>query len=137
MEPQFLSLAEVLEIHQDQIKRYGGSSGIRSMEMLESALGAPQTSFRGQFLHTDLQEIAAAYLFHIVMNHPFIDGNKRTGAVSSLVFLSLNGVEFVAPEDEFSEIVLRVAKSEMDKPDCAQFFKKWSQSQKDESERSH
>jgi len=94
--PIFLSLGEVLEIHRDQIDRYGGHPGIRDIGLLQSALAMPAAGFGGRFLHTDLFEMAAAYLFHITQNHPFVDGNKRTGAVASLVFLSLNGVEIKA-----------------------------------------
>ncbi len=126
MEIVFLSFAEVIEIHQDQIHRYGGESGLRDMELLKSALGMPSATFGGQFLHTDIYEMAAAYLFHLVQNHPFVDGNKRVGAVSALVFLLLNGYEFVAPEDEFAEIVLSVARGEIDKADVAIFIHHWS-----------
>src|SRR5437867_10279787 len=90
MAPTFLSLDEILEIHKDQIARYGGMAGIRDLGLLQSALAQPQATFGSQFLHADLIEMAAAYLFHIVQNHPFIDGNKRVGAVAALVFLQLN-----------------------------------------------
>jgi death-on-curing protein len=126
MEPRFLSLAEVLEIHQDQIARYGGSPGIRDMELLKSALGMPAATFGGQFLHSDLFEMAAAYLFHLVQNHPFIDGNKRVGAVAALVFLDLNGLDFTAPEDDFAQMVLKVASGQMDKAEVAVYLKRWS-----------
>ena len=74
MDPTFLSLAEVLEIHIDQVARYGGAPGIRDIESLKSALGMPAATYGGQFLHTDIYEIAAAYLFHLVKNHPFVGG---------------------------------------------------------------
>ena len=73
---RFLTLAEILEIHRDQISRYGGTSGIREMELLKSALGIPMATYRGKFLHTDVYEMAAAYLFHLVRDRPFLDGNK-------------------------------------------------------------
>jgi death-on-curing protein len=79
MEIVFLSFAEVIEIHQDQIHRYGGESGLRDMELLKSALGMPSATFGGQFLHTDIYEMAAAYLFHLVQNHPFVDGISESG----------------------------------------------------------
>jgi death-on-curing protein len=84
----FLNLGEVLEIHRDQIARYGGSSGLRDLNLLKSAVAMPQATFDGEFLHTDIFEMAAACLFHIVGNHPFLDGNKRVGAVACLVFWS-------------------------------------------------
>jgi death-on-curing protein len=126
MNPTFLSLSEVLEIHQDQIARYGGSVGIRDLDLLKSALGMPAVTYGGEFLHTDLFEMASAYLFHIVKNHPFVDGNKRTGTVAALVFLDLNGRKFRAAEDELAEAVLDVAKGTMDKPALAGFLRKWS-----------
>ena len=95
-------LAEVLDIHCDQIGRHGGREGIRDLELLQSALAVPAASFAGRFLHQDLPEMAAAFLFHIVRDHPFIDGNKRTGAVAALVFLLLNGCNFAAPKRDWS-----------------------------------
>ena len=89
---QFLGLQEVLEIHRDQVTRYGGTAGIRDLDLLKSALGMPGATFNGEFLHTDVYEMAAAYLFHLVKNHPFLDGNKRVGAVAALVFLTLHGI---------------------------------------------
>jgi death-on-curing protein len=124
--PKFLSLAEVLEIHQDQVTRYGGSAGIRDIDLLKSALGMPAATYGGEFLHTDLFEMAAAYLFHLVKNHPFLDGNKRVGAVAALVFLALNAYNFEAPEEDLAEMVLAVARGELDKADVAVFLRRWS-----------
>ena len=123
LSPIFLSLGEVLEIHRDQIERYGGGPGIRDLGLLQSALAMPAAGFGGRYLHTDLFEMAAAYLFHITQNHPFVDGNKRTGAVASLVFLSLNGVDILAEEEEFEKIVLGVAEGKLDKAALAEFFR--------------
>jgi death-on-curing protein len=122
----FLSLSEILEIHQDQVTRYGGTPGVRDLELLKSALGMPTATFGGEYLHTDIYEMAAAYMFHIVKNHPFIDGNKRVGAVASLIFLSLNGYDFTASQDKFAEFVLAVAKGDLDKADVTVFIRKWS-----------
>ena len=126
MEPKFLSLTEVLEIHQDQLVRYGGGAGIRDIELLKSALGMPVATYGGKFLHTDVYEMAAAYLFHLVKNHPFVDGNKRVGAVAALVFLSLNGYDFDAPEDDFAEMVLAVARGTIEKAEVAVFIRRCS-----------
>lgn len=123
MNPEFLNLAEVLEIHRDQIDRYGGSSGIRDMGLLQSALATPAAYFGGSFLYVDLFEMAAAYLFHIVRNHPFVDGNKRTGAVAALIFLSLNDIEIEADEDSFEKMVLTVAAGQADKRAVTEFFR--------------
>lgn len=78
MMPRFLNLLESLEIHQSRIELYGGTDGVRDLGLLQSALAQPSAGFDGEFLHKDLFEMAAAYLFHIVRNHPFVDGNKRT-----------------------------------------------------------
>src|SRR5439155_18743016 len=109
MAPTFLSLDEVLEIHCDQLARYGGAAGIRDLGLLQSALAQPQAAFGGQYLHADLFEMAAAYLFHVVRNHPFIDGNKRVGAVAAIVFLRLNDQDNNATNSELEALVLRVA----------------------------
>jgi death-on-curing protein len=119
----FLGFDEIIEIHADQIKRYGGHPGIRDIELLKSAVAMPATCFGGDYLHTDIYEMAAAYLFHIVRNHPFIDGNKRTGAVSSVVFLIMNGIELHADENSFETMVLSVAEGKIDKAIVARFFR--------------
>jgi death-on-curing protein len=124
VDPVFLSLAEVLEIHQDQVTRYGGASGVRDIELLKSALGMPSATYGGQFLHTDIYEMAAAYLFHLVKNHPFVDGNKRVGAVTALIFLYLNGFDFDASEDDLAEMVLAVARGDIDKAEVAVFIRR-------------
>ncbi len=122
-EPVFLGLDEVIEIHHDQIKRYGGHAGIGDIGILKSAIAMPSATFDGNYLHTDIFGMAAAYLFHIVRNHPFIDGNKRTGAVASIVFLMLNGIDFHADENDFEKIVLLTAEGKIDKATIARFFK--------------
>jgi death-on-curing protein len=122
--PVFLSLAEVLEIHRDQIERYGGYAGLRDLGLLQSALAMPAAGFGGRYLHSDLIEMAAAYLYHIVQNHPFIDGNKRTGAVASIVFLSLNGVELEADEIHLEQLVVDVPKGKARKSIVADFLRK-------------
>ena len=122
-DPVFLTLGEVIEIHRDQIERYGGDPGIRDLVLLQSALATPVAGFGGRYLHTDLFEMAAAYLFHITQNHPFVDGNKRTGAVASLVFLALNDIEIDADEEEFEKTVIGVAEEKIDKAAVAEFFR--------------
>jgi death-on-curing protein len=87
MEPVFLTLDEVLEIHTQQIELYGGSHGLRDPGALESAVAMPQSTFGGEYLHASIHMMAAAYLFHITQNHPFIDGNKRAGANAAITFL--------------------------------------------------
>lgn len=92
-DPLFLSVDEVLQIHAFQIEEHGGSNALLSIERLESAIAQPCQQFGGAYLHTDLAEMAAAYLYHIVQNHPFEDGNKRTGTHAAIVFLELNGYD--------------------------------------------
>jgi death-on-curing protein len=124
VEPTFLTIDEVLTIHQDQIARYGGSEGVRDWGLLQSAIAMPAAALGGQFLHGDLCEMAAAYLFHLVQNHPFIDGNKRVGAVAAYVFLALNDMRLTADSDAYAELVLAVARGEMAKSAVAEFFRK-------------
>jgi len=126
---KFFSLAEVPAIHKDQIVRYGGAPGIRDIALLKSALGIPQATYGGEFLHADIFEMAAGYLFHLVKNHPFADGNQRVGAVAALVFQDLNGFDLHASEDEFAEMVLAAARSEMSKSQVAVFIGNWSKPQ--------
>jgi death-on-curing protein len=122
-EPLFLGLDEVIEIHQDQIKRYGGPAGIRDMELLKSAIAMPPASFGGDYLHKNIYEMAAAYLFHIANNHPFIDGNKRTGAAAAIVFLLINGIEMNIDEDSLEKLVRSVAEGKTGKLEITRFFK--------------
>jgi death-on-curing protein len=126
MKFKFLSFAEILEIHQDQINRYGGKPEIRDIELLKSAVGMPSATYGAKYMHTDIYEMAAAYLFHLTKNHPFTDGNKRVGAVSALIFLIINGYDFTAPEDDFAEMVLNVAKGKLNKADITIFIRRWT-----------
>ena len=109
MSPDFLTLEEVLEIHSPQLARFGGAAGVRDVGLLESVLSQPQASFGGQYVHEDLFEMASAYLFHVVSNHPFIDGNKRTALVAAELFPELNGFSLDAPEEECVLLTLSVA----------------------------
>lgn len=127
-EPGFLSVEDVLDIHADQIERYGGSLGIRDVELLRSAIGMPEAGFGNQYLHADLFEMAATYLYHIVQNHPFIDGNKRTGTMAAFVFLKLNGLTLDADESAFESLVLKTAQGQIDKSAIAEFFRKFQYS---------
>ena len=124
MAPVFLSLDEVIEIHREMIERFGGSAGVRDMGLLESAVAMAEAGFGDQYLHSDLFEMAAAYLFHIVRNHPFVDGNKRTGAMAAFVFLALNRFTLSASSPAFERIVRMVAEDKMGKAGVAEFFRK-------------
>lgn len=122
--PDFLQVADVLTLHSDQIELYGGERGVRDLGLLESAVTQARATFGGQHLHNDLFEMAAAYLFHIVQNHPFIDGNKRAGAVASLVFLDINGIDLEAPKGAIYELTMAVATGKAAKAEIADFFRK-------------
>ena len=124
MAPEFLRVDDVLQIHQDQIERYGGSPDLRDPGLLTSAVESPRATFDETYLHVDLFEMAAAYLFHIVQNHPFVDGNKRTGTAAALVFLDLNGIEMAIDDDTLADLVLAVAQGHVAKPEVAAFLRK-------------
>jgi len=96
---------------------------VRDCGLLQSAVAMPAAGFGGKFLHSDLCEMAAAYLFHIVQNHPLVDGNKRAGAVAAYVFLALNNVRMTAGSDAYAELVLSVARGETAKSAVAEFFR--------------
>ncbi len=121
MQPRFLELDEILLIHADQIERYGGSTGVRDIGLLESALAMPRAGSGDVYFHASLHEMAAAYLFHLVQNHPFIDGNKRVGALAAYVFLRLNGVELTCTNNALVRLVLNVAQGRTTKAEVAAF----------------
>lgn len=121
--PIFLTVDEVSRIHQDQLGRYGGEPGVLSVDKLHSAVAQPQATFGGQFLHSDVFEMAAVYLFHLAQNHAFVDGNKRVGLASAAVFLAMNGYEINASDDDLYEIVISVARGETRRDQVADFFR--------------
>lgn len=129
MQPEFLDVGDVLQIHADQLERYGGPSGVRDLGLLESAVSMPRASHAGEFLHGDLFAMAAAYLFHITRNHPFLDGNKRTGAASALVLLDLHGIEMTASDDALHDLVIGVATGTVSKETVAHFLRVHSRSE--------
>jgi death-on-curing protein len=119
----FFTLDEVLAIHADQIERYGGSLGIRDRGLLESALAMPEATYSGDDLHPSLCEKAAAYSFHLVKNHAFVDGNKRVGLAVCLAFLAMNDTFVHASDDELVELVYGFAKGRSSKADVAVFLR--------------
>ncbi len=129
-EPLFLSLAEVIEVHSDQIQRYGGQHGVRDFGLLESALAQPEASFGGEWLHESLHAMAAAYAYHLCQNHPFFDGNKRTALACALVFLELNGIALRDPRGLLKDAMLRVASSRMTKTDLSKLLQQLSSAPK-------
>ncbi len=111
----FLSLEEVLKLHDRQIEKFGGSVGIRDLGLLESALEAPQKGFGEDYFHAFPFEMAAAYLYHLSKNHPFVDGNKRTATDCMLTFLGLNGYQHTFAWQDLERIVLDTATGKLDK----------------------
>lgn len=121
--PTFLSLKLVLAIHAMNIRKTGGGDGVRDMGLLESAIAQPSATFGGQFLHADIPEMAAAYLFHICKNHPFIDGNKRTALAVALIFFGMNQVRLLKDTDAFEQLTLGTACGTISKAEIADFFR--------------
>jgi len=106
---RFLALKYILGIHHDQIERYGGSHGVRDSELLLSALERPKASFSGKFLYPRVFDKAAALAHSLILNHPFIDGNKRTGIVSAAAFLMENGFSLETKPSNLISVALSVA----------------------------
>lgn len=114
-EPLFLDVEDVIEIHATQLEAYGGSPGLRDRGLLESAVAQPQASFGGELAHRGLFAMAAAYLFRIVSNHPFVDGNKRAGLLAALVFLDIAGISVDHPSEALYELTMSVAEGRLQK----------------------
>ena len=112
---QCLTLREVLEVHRQVMAQSGGAEGLIHLSALESALAQPQMTFGGEELYPTLVDKAAALGYALIKNHPFLDGNKRTGHAAMEVFLVLNGYEIRAAVDEQEHIILQVAASEIDR----------------------
>jgi len=115
-----LTVDIVREIHTEAITRFGGSDGVREMTLLESGVAAPQASFGGKSPYADLAEVAAAYLFYLCKNHPFIDGNKWAALGACIVFLRINGIEPKSDGTEWEELTVAVAESAIDRDEATQ-----------------
>jgi death-on-curing protein len=109
----YLSLEQLLELHRLQVRSFGGSGGLRDRGALEAALGRPQATFGGEDLYPDAEAKAAALLHSLVMNHPFVDGNKRIGASAAELFLNVNGALLQSEDEELVETTLAVARGEI------------------------
>jgi death-on-curing protein len=119
-----LTVEIVREIHVEAIAKFGGSDGVRDVALLESAVAAPQASFSGESPYRDTTEVAAAYLFYLCKNHPFMDGNKRTAMGACIVFLRLNNIEPSADGAEWEELTLAVATSAIDRDEATKRLRK-------------
>lgn len=122
-ELQFLDLKQVIRLHHSLIETYGGAGGTRDIGLLQSALAMPQATYEDRYLHEDIFAMASAYLYHIVQNHAFLDGNKRTGAASAIVFLAINDIQIANDEQGLVDLTLQVAMGRADKPRIADFFR--------------
>lgn len=127
-EPRFLTLAEVLYLHDESLRRFGGTAGIREPGLVESALGSARNVF--WYGRGDVYEIAAAYAFHIAESQAFSDGNKRTGAAAAITFLTVNGVRFPKDDGSVYRAMIEVAKKRLDKNGLASVIRRLAESAK-------
>jgi len=122
----YLTLEQIIIIHEDQIVRYGGSSGLRDVALLESTVFRPQSSFGGEDLYSTIFDKASALMHSLILNHPFIDGNKRTGIASMLVFLELNGYRLRVIQKALVNVALGVESKKIDIEKLSAWLKKYS-----------
>ncbi len=113
MTVEYLSIGQLLALHAQQLRRYGGGAGMRDRGGLESALARPAATYGGEDLYPDIADKAAALMHSLALNHPFVDGNKRVSAFAAIVFAESNGHEFLATPDELVETTLAVAEGKM------------------------
>jgi death-on-curing protein len=111
----FLNKNHILRLHQLSLEDYGGASGIRDEDLLDSAIFQPEATFGGEFLHESIFHMAAAYFFHISQNQPFNDGNKRTGTLAMIAFLKANGYDLNVSDDALYPILIEVAEGRLSK----------------------
>ena len=113
MTVEYLSIGQLLALHAQQLRRYGGGTGVRDRGALESALARPAATFGGEDLYPDIADKAAALMHSLALNHPFVDGNKRVAAFGAIVFAESNGHESLATPGELVETTLAVAEGKM------------------------
>ena len=109
MSIEFLNVSDIESLHAEQLALHGGSAGVRDRGALESAVATPQATFGGEFLHSTVFEMAAAYAYHIAENHPFVDGNKRAALNAALLFLGLNGWDVDDPAERLYEAMIGIS----------------------------
>ena len=119
----YLAIDQLLDLHETQISHYGGASGLRDRGALEAAAARPAMTFGGEDLYSDVSAKAAALMHSLVMNHPFVDGNKRVGAHAAMLFLALNGARCEITSKDLEELTLSVARGEMDAESLAIWFR--------------
>lgn len=122
VEPIFLNIENILQAHDFSLARTGGAPGVRDMGLLQSALMMPKQQFGGEYLHEGFAGKAAAYLYHVAANHPFIDGNKRTATLAALSFLAVNGIKNLPDQDGLEKVTWAIADSSMTKLELTIWF---------------
>jgi len=128
----FLTVSEVLGLHSDQIREFGGAAGIRDQGLLESAVAQASSTYDGEYLHNGLFEMAAAYAFHMQRIKPFLDGNKRTALNAAIVFLGLNGFDVVDDEGMLYAAMIGLSTGEWSKGRMAALLERLSEPWKDD-----
>jgi death-on-curing protein len=131
-EPVFLTVDDVLALHVDQIREFGGSERLRDQGGLESAVAQASATYGGKYLHAGLFDMAAAYAFHIAENHPFVDGNKRTALNAAIVFLGVNGFDLVDDKGRLYDAMMGLATGEWSKGQMAKLLEELSKPWRDD-----
>ncbi len=126
LDPEFLELEDVLELHADSIARYGGDIGVRDRGLIDAAVAIPRQSFGGEYLHKTVFEMAAAYAFHLAEGQGFVDGNKRVGLAAATAFLAMNGYDLVERDDRLYTAMIAISARTLDKRGLAQVFEECS-----------
>jgi death on curing protein len=132
LDPEFLEVEDVFELHAESIERHGGDSGVRDQGLIESAVAVARQSFGGEYLHATIFEMAAAYAFHLAENQGFVDGNKRAGLAAAAAFLAMNGYDLIERDDRLYAAMLALSSKALDKAGLAQVFEECSQILPDE-----
>jgi death-on-curing protein len=127
IDPEFLELEDVFELHADSIARYGGDIGVRDRGLIDAAVAVPRQSFGGEYLHKTLFEMAAAYAFHIAESQGFVDGNKRAGLAAATAFLAMNGYDLIEREDRLYAAMIAISARTLDKGGLSRVFEECSQ----------
>jgi death-on-curing protein len=134
MDVVYLSVDQVVELQAEAIDNFGGSHGLRSIELLESAVFLPQQSAFGADAYLSISSKAAAYAYFLAKNHAFIDGNKRTAALAMLMFLDLNGYRLDCSDEDFEEAIVAVAAGDVDKDKFFDWIERWSKPADDDDD---
>jgi death on curing protein len=121
---RFLTFDEIVQIHRDQLSRYGGLEGYRNKSLIESAVESPKQTMFGRSLYEDIADMASVYLFQIGESQGFTDGNKRTGVAACVTFLAMNGYDVRCDEIELYEVAILVANGKTAREDLAGWIRK-------------